>query len=118
MTAIKLSWLQLVEQLRRLGIAQITGAAVPGESELAITDHSVNPDAVKKSPIETLSHSQCRAAVSSIRRALIKKPCRGDIARPPTERSGDMTDLTTTQMAGGLLDEFVRQYRVELEQLA
>src|SRR5205814_1865735 len=26
--------------------------------------------------------SQCRAAVSSIRRALIKKPCRGDIARP------------------------------------
>ena len=36
----------------------------------------------------------------------------------PTERSGDMTDLTTTQMAGGLLDEFVRQYRVELEQLA
>jgi hypothetical protein len=29
-----------------------------------------------------------------------------------------MTDLTTTQMAGGLLDEFVRQYRVELEQLA
>src|SRR5205807_9618985 len=24
----------------------------------------------------------CRAAVSSIRRALIKKPCRGDIARP------------------------------------
>src|SRR6202035_2416113 len=58
------------------------GAAVPGESELAITDHSVNPDAVKKSSIETLSHSQCRAAVSSIRRALIKKPCRGDIARP------------------------------------
>jgi putative addiction module killer protein len=27
----------------------------------------------------------------------------------PTERSGDMTDLTTTQMEGGLLDEFVRQ---------
>jgi hypothetical protein len=45
--------------------------------------------------------------------------CRAAI-RPflPTERSGDMTDLTTTQMAGGLLDEFVRQYRVELEQLA
>jgi hypothetical protein len=31
--------------------------------------------------------------------------------------SGDMTDLTTTQMAGGLLDEFVRQYCAELEQL-
>jgi hypothetical protein len=28
-----------------------------------------------------------------------------------------MTDLTTTQMAGGLLDEFVRQYLRELEQL-
>ena len=28
-----------------------------------------------------------------------------------------MTDLTTTQMAGGLLDEFVRQYCAELEQL-
>ena len=35
----------------------------------------------------------------------------------PTERSGDMTDLTTTQMAGGLLDEFVRQYCAQLEQL-
>src|SRR5262249_59092303 len=42
----------------------------------------LNPYAVKKSWIETLSHSQCRAAVSSIRRALVKKPCRGDIARP------------------------------------
>jgi hypothetical protein len=28
-----------------------------------------------------------------------------------------MTDLTTTQMSGGLLDEFVRQYCAELEQL-
>ena len=28
-----------------------------------------------------------------------------------------MTDLTTTQMGGGLLDEFVRQYCAELEQL-
>jgi hypothetical protein len=28
-----------------------------------------------------------------------------------------MTDLTTTQMAGGLPDEFVRQYCAELEQL-
>src|SRR5260370_3100558 len=60
----------------------MVGVGGPGESELAITEHSVNPYAVKKSRIETLSHSQCRAAVSSIRRALIKKPCRGDIARP------------------------------------
>jgi hypothetical protein len=28
-----------------------------------------------------------------------------------------MTDLTKTQMAGGLLDEFVQQYCAELEQL-
>ena len=28
-----------------------------------------------------------------------------------------MTDLTKTQMAGRLLDEFVRQYCAELEQL-
>ena len=28
-----------------------------------------------------------------------------------------MTDLTTTQIAGGLLDEFVRQYCAELEHL-
>jgi hypothetical protein len=35
----------------------------------------------------------------------------------PTGRSEDFTDLTTTQIAGGLLDEFVRQYCAELEQL-
>ena len=28
-----------------------------------------------------------------------------------------MTDPTTAQMAGGLLDEFVRRYCAELEQL-
>ena len=82
-----------------------------GESELAITGHSVNADAVEKSWIETLSHSQCRSAVSCIRRAFIKKPRRGDVAHPHEF-------ITTGEQRSSLLGREQRWVRVSRRTVA
>jgi len=39
--------------MANFGVAQIAGAAVPGESELTVAVHPVGPDTAEKSRIES-----------------------------------------------------------------
>ena len=71
---------QVAQQVLGRGVAEVTGAPVPGKSFRLIAGLSADAGAVEKGGIESRSHPQRRAPIACFDGERIKKACRHEVA--------------------------------------